>query len=94
MYQFRFLISCKVITIFRGKSTTKTVRRARRFLLIQVNEYIYINTHVHVKRCRLYSPLSIIVLDDIIIVIRIQFDFLFYRVSLPLCIQRMKKIKA
>lgn len=90
MYQFRFLISCKVITIFRGKSTTKNVRRARRFLLIQVNEYIYINTHVHVKRCRL----SIIVLDDIIIVIRIQFDFLFYRVSLPLCIQRMKKIKA
>lgn len=46
MYQFRFLISCKVITIFRGKSTTKNVRRARRFLLIQVNEYIYINTHV------------------------------------------------
>lgn len=42
----------------------------------------------------MYSPLSIIVLDDIIIVIRIQFDFLFYRVSLPLCIQRMKKIKA
>lgn len=79
MYQFRFLISCKVITIFRGKSTTKNVRRARRFLLIQVNEYI------------MYSPLSIIVLDDIIIVIRIQFDFLFYRVSLPLCIQRMPK---
>lgn len=42
----------------------------------------------------MYSPLSIIVLDDIIIVIRIQFDFLFYKVSLPLCIQRMKKIKA
>lgn len=40
------------------------------------------------------SPLSIIVLDDIIIVIRIQFDFLFYRVSLPLMYPKDEKNKS